>query len=58
MKTQNKTSKIPKASKAIELSEAIAHAVRQCNVDVVTSYPITPQTHIVEKLSKFKANGK
>lgn len=58
MNTQNKTSKIPKASKAIELSEAIAQAVRQCNVDVVTSYPITPQTHIVEKLSKFKANGK
>jgi len=52
MKTKNK---IPEA---LELSEAIAQAVRQCNVDVITSYPITPQTHIVEKLSKFNANGK
>lgn len=43
---------------AIELSEAISQAVRQCNVDVVTSYPITPQTLIVEKLSKLKANGR
>lgn len=58
MKATNKTLKNPKIAKALELSEAIAQAVRQCNVDVIPSYPITPQTHIVEKLSKFKANGK
>ena len=43
---------------AIELSDAVAHAVKQCEVDVITSYPITPQTLILEKLSKLKANGK
>lgn len=43
---------------AIELSDAVAQAIRQCEVNVITSYPITPQTLILEKLSKLKANGK
>jgi len=37
--------------------EAVAWAVKQCNVDVVAAYPITPQTIIVEKFSEFVANG-
>ncbi|MGQ4892577.1 MAG: pyruvate ferredoxin oxidoreductase [Candidatus Njordarchaeia archaeon] len=37
--------------------EATAFAVKQCDVDVVAAYPITPQTIIVERLSEYKANG-
>ena len=36
---------------------AIAHAVKQSNVDVVAAYPITPQTLIVEEFSEFVHNG-
>jgi len=38
-------------------NEAIAFAVKQCDVDVVSAYPITPQTIIVEKFSEFIADG-
>ncbi|HIQ03457.1 MAG TPA: pyruvate ferredoxin oxidoreductase [Desulfurococcales archaeon] len=38
-------------------NEAVAWAVKQCNVDLVAAYPITPQTIIVEKFSEFVANG-
>ncbi|MDY7002014.1 MAG: transketolase C-terminal domain-containing protein [Thermodesulfobacteriota bacterium] len=41
----------------IEVSLAIAEAVRLANVDVISAYPITPQTHIVEELSHYVANG-
>jgi len=41
----------------IEVSIAVADAVKLCNVDVVAAYPITPQTHIVEHLSELVANG-
>ncbi|MEM2579441.1 MAG: pyruvate ferredoxin oxidoreductase, partial [Desulfurococcaceae archaeon] len=37
--------------------EAVAYAVKQCLVDVVAAYPITPQTIIVERFSEFVANG-
>ena len=37
--------------------EAAAFAVKQCDVDVVAAYPITPQTIIVEKFSEYVANG-
>ena len=37
--------------------EAIAYALKQCNVDLVAAYPITPQTIIVEKFSEYVANG-
>ena len=33
------------------------YAVKQCDVDVVAAYPITPQTIIVEKFSEYVANG-
>ncbi len=36
---------------------AAAYAVKMADVDVIAAYPITPQTHIVEKLSEFIANG-
>lgn len=36
---------------------AVAHAVRLVGPEVVSAYPITPQSTIVEKLSEFVANG-
>jgi pyruvate ferredoxin oxidoreductase alpha subunit len=41
----------------IEVSFAVAEAAKLADVDVVAAYPITPQTHIVEKLADFVANG-
>lgn len=36
----------------IEGSKAIAHAVAGCHPEVISAYPISPQTHIVEELSR------
>ncbi len=36
---------------------AAAYGVRLCRPDVLASYPITPQTEVVEQLSRFKADG-
>lgn len=36
---------------------AVAEAVKACNPDVISAYPITPQTDIVERLSEMKADG-
>lgn len=48
-----------KKQKAIALNgdEAVAYAVKQCDVDVVAAYPITPQTIIVEKFSEYVHDG-
>jgi pyruvate ferredoxin oxidoreductase alpha subunit len=43
--------------KVVEGSYAVAHAVMCCSPDVVSAYPITPQTHIVENLSQMVADG-
>ena len=43
---------------ALQGDEAVAEAVRQCDVDVVAAYPITPQTIIVEKLAEYVADGR
>ena len=43
--------------KCIEGSRAVAEIVNLCKPAVVAAYPITPQTHIVEELAKFKADG-
>lgn len=43
--------------KIIEGSRAIAETIRNIGADVVSAYPITPQTHIVEDLAKLKADG-
>ena len=37
--------------------EAVALAAKQSNVAVVSAYPITPQTIIVERFSEYVANG-
>ncbi|MHA2602188.1 MAG: transketolase C-terminal domain-containing protein [Candidatus Thorarchaeota archaeon SMTZ1-83] len=36
---------------------AIAHALKQSDVDVLAAYPITPQTIIVEDFQRFAADG-
>jgi pyruvate ferredoxin oxidoreductase alpha subunit len=41
----------------LEGSFAVSEAVRLANADVIAAYPITPQTHIVERLSEMVADG-
>jgi pyruvate/2-oxoacid:ferredoxin oxidoreductase alpha subunit len=43
--------------KVLEGSQSVAEAVRSARVEVISAYPITPQTHIVEQLSDFCADG-
>ena len=42
---------------ALEASFAVAEAVRMADVDVIAAYPITPQTHIPERLAEMVADG-
>lgn len=41
----------------IEVSLAVSEAVKLARADVISAYPITPQTHIVEHLSELVADG-
>jgi len=41
----------------LEGSQAIAQTINNINPNVISAYPITPQTHIVEDLAKLKADG-
>ncbi len=43
--------------KFLEGSHAVAEAVKLSRVGVISAYPITPQTHIVERLAEFVADG-
>jgi pyruvate ferredoxin oxidoreductase alpha subunit len=43
---------------ALEGSQAIAQAVALCRPQVIAAYPITPQTHIVENISKLVADDR
>jgi pyruvate ferredoxin oxidoreductase alpha subunit len=43
--------------KQIEGSHAVAHVVAQCRPNVISAYPITPQTHIVEGLADIVGSG-
>lgn len=40
-----------------EGSVAVAHAVARCRPQVVCAYPISPQTHIVEEVSRLVSAG-
>jgi pyruvate/2-oxoacid:ferredoxin oxidoreductase alpha subunit len=42
----------------LEGSHAVSEAVRLAKVQVMSAYPITPQTHIVEALSEYCADGR
>ena len=41
----------------VEGSYATAHAAKTARPQVISAYPITPQTHVVEELSQFMADG-
>jgi pyruvate ferredoxin oxidoreductase alpha subunit len=41
----------------LEGSQAVSHTVKLCKPGVISAYPITPQTHIVEGLAQFVADG-
>ncbi|MEM2016966.1 MAG: pyruvate ferredoxin oxidoreductase, partial [Nitrososphaerota archaeon] len=47
----------PLRKMALTGDEAVAYAAKQADVDVVAAYPITPQTIIVERLSRYVADG-
>lgn len=60
MKTQTSklaTKPTSTTTQILEGSRAIALTIKNINPAVVSAYPITPQTHIVEDLAAFKANG-
>jgi len=44
--------------KFLEGSLAVAEVVRLCKPGVISAYPITPQTHIVEELAQMVADAK
>ncbi len=44
--------------RVLEGSHAVAEAVRLAKAQVISAYPITPQTHIVEILSDYCSSGK
>ena len=64
MKKTNTTKKgkntIKNANKSeiLEGSRAIALTIKNIAPEVISAYPITPQTHIVEDLAQLKADGK
>ncbi|MBM3246126.1 MAG: pyruvate ferredoxin oxidoreductase [Candidatus Omnitrophica bacterium] len=41
----------------LEGSRVVAEIVKLCKPGVISAYPITPQTHIVEELAQFVASG-
>jgi len=45
------------ARQILEGSQAIAQTINNIKPNVISAYPITPQTHIVEDLAKLKADG-
>lgn len=48
----------PRARTLLTGAEAVAHAMRQVDPDVVPVYPITPQTPIIETFAKLVADGR
>jgi len=44
-------------TRVVEGSEAVALAVKSCRPQVISAYPISPQTHIVESLARMVADG-
>ena len=47
----------PRMRRQIEGSQAVAAAVALCRPEVISAYPISPQTHIVEGLSDLVRTG-
>ena len=55
---ENKGSAINENVMILTGNHAAAHAFRQARVGVVSAYPITPQSPVVEKIAEFIADGK
>ena len=53
---KNKT--ISRKARILTGNHAAAHAFRQAKVGVISAYPITPQSPVVEKISQFTEEGK
>jgi len=51
------TTKRKGETRVITGNAVCAYSVMLCRPDVVALYPITPQTEVVEQLSRFKADG-
>ena len=43
--------------KFLEGNEAAAYGVKLCKPDVITAFPITPQTPLVNHLARMHSNG-
>ncbi|WP_424356602.1 pyruvate ferredoxin oxidoreductase [Methanocella sp. MCL-LM] len=39
-------------------NQAVAYGVKECDVEVIAAYPITPQTEVVETVANFVETGK
>lgn len=57
MTPKSQQSQASQQSQILEGSRAIALTIRNISPAVISAYPITPQTHIVEDLARFKADG-
>jgi pyruvate ferredoxin oxidoreductase alpha subunit len=57
MNVQNKIPARKSEPRVITGNAAAAYGVMLCRPDVLASYPITPQTEVVEQLARFKADG-
>jgi len=55
--TQTNTTKNIENFKILTGNHAAAHAFRQARVGVISAYPITPQSPVVEKISEFINEG-
>jgi pyruvate ferredoxin oxidoreductase alpha subunit len=51
------TAMFEKQTKVLTGNGAAAYAALLCRPDVVSAYPITPQSEVVEQLAKFHADG-
>ncbi len=56
--TQTEIANKEKNIKILTGNYAAAHAYMQARVGVISAYPITPQSPVVEKISEFIRDGK
>jgi len=55
---ESKSEIFKKRAKILTGNHAAAHAFRQAKVGVISAYPITPQSPVVEKIAEFIEKGK
>lgn len=55
---ETKVKTVNRVERVITGNEAVAYGVLLARAEVITAYPITPQTSIAEKLAQFSAEGK